>query len=184
MTFLLHGLTAWGRDHDATLNKVVRICRQANLKLNEDKCLFWCTSIPFFREVISWSGMSPNPKKVQVLVVMPPPKCKKELQLFLGIANYLSRFSLTIAEICKPRRSSHWWRKNSHGMACIRSYMTKPKTSGKIHAWKFSIKAPISGYRCLQCQPRVSLLQVGGGMKCRLDITPENTALHPIAFTR
>ena len=34
-------LIAWfddiGRDHDATVDKVLRICRQANLKLNKDK---------------------------------------------------------------------------------------------------------------------------------------------------
>ena len=41
------------RDHDAILNKVLRIYRQANLKLNKDKCLLLCTSIPFFGEVIS-----------------------------------------------------------------------------------------------------------------------------------
>ena len=41
------------RDHDATLNTLLRICRQASLKLNKDKCLFRCTSIPFFGEVIS-----------------------------------------------------------------------------------------------------------------------------------
>ena len=37
-----------GRDHDAILDKVLRIYRQANQKLNKDKCLFRCTSIPLF----------------------------------------------------------------------------------------------------------------------------------------
>ena len=27
-------------DHDATLDKVLRICRQANMKLSKEKCLF------------------------------------------------------------------------------------------------------------------------------------------------
>ena len=59
-----------GRDHDATLNKVLRICRQANLKLNKDKCLSWCTSIPFFWEVILQSGVNLHLRKVQALTVM------------------------------------------------------------------------------------------------------------------
>ena len=50
---LIVGFNDRCRDHDATFNKVLRICRQASLKVNEDKFLFWCTSIPFFREVIS-----------------------------------------------------------------------------------------------------------------------------------
>ena len=33
--------------------KVLRICRQANLKLNKDMHLFRGTSIPFFSKVIS-----------------------------------------------------------------------------------------------------------------------------------
>ena len=40
------------RHHDVTLNKVLRTCRQANLKLNKGKCLFRCTSILFLSEVI------------------------------------------------------------------------------------------------------------------------------------
>ena len=42
-----------GRDHNAPLNKVFRKCRQAYLKHNEEKCLFQCTSIPFFGKVTS-----------------------------------------------------------------------------------------------------------------------------------
>ena len=41
------------REHDATLSKVLRICRQANLKLNKDKCLFMGTNIPLFCEELS-----------------------------------------------------------------------------------------------------------------------------------
>ena len=53
---LIAGFDHMGRDYDATLNKVLRICRQANLKLNKDKCLFWSIGIPFFGEVmiIEW----------------------------------------------------------------------------------------------------------------------------------
>ena len=42
-----------GRDHNAILDVVLRICREANLKLNKDKCHFRCTSIPFFEDIIS-----------------------------------------------------------------------------------------------------------------------------------
>ena len=65
-----------GRDHDATLIiKVLRICRQANLKLNKDKCLFQCTSIPFFAEIMLQSRVSSHPRDVQALIAMPPHKC-------------------------------------------------------------------------------------------------------------
>ena len=79
-----------GRDHDATLDKVLRICRKVNLKLHKDKCLFICTSIPFLSEVIFWQGVSPDPRKIQALMDMPPLTSKKELQSSLSTINYLS----------------------------------------------------------------------------------------------
>ena len=55
-----------------------------------------------FGNIVSWYGMSPNPRKVQVLTNMAPPKSKKELLSFLGILNYLSKFSPMIAKVCGP----------------------------------------------------------------------------------
>ena len=46
--------------------------------------------------------MSPDPAKVKALTDMPPLKTKKELQLFLGIVNYLSKFSPMTAEVWEP----------------------------------------------------------------------------------
>ena len=100
--FLLAGFDELGRDHGTTLHKVLQICRQANLNLNKDKCLFRCTSIPFLSEVISWQGVRPDPRKVQTLTVLPPFKSKRELQSFLIILNYLSRILPVTAEICEP----------------------------------------------------------------------------------
>ena len=37
---LIAGLNVDGRGHDATLEQVLRRCRQGNLKLNKGKCLF------------------------------------------------------------------------------------------------------------------------------------------------
>ena len=35
---------------------------------------------------------------------MPPPNSKKELKAFLGIINYLGKFSPSTADICEPLR--------------------------------------------------------------------------------
>ena len=49
---LIAGFYKIGREHDATLNKVLKICIQTNLKFSKDKCLLRCTNITFFGEVI------------------------------------------------------------------------------------------------------------------------------------
>ena len=43
---LIAGFIDMGRDHDATLTKVLTICRQANLRLNKDKYLSHVQGIP------------------------------------------------------------------------------------------------------------------------------------------
>ena len=99
---LIAGFDEPGTDHNATLDKVLRICRQGNMKLNNDKCLFRCISILFFGEVISQQSVSLHHRIVQALTDMPPPKYKKELLSFLCILIYLSKISPVTAEVCKP----------------------------------------------------------------------------------
>ena len=91
-----------GMDHKETVKKVPQRCREDSLKLNKDKCHFRCTSIPYFGEVILRNGVQPDPQKIKALMEMPPSNNKKKLQAFLGIINYLSKFSPSTATICEP----------------------------------------------------------------------------------
>ena len=72
------GYEANGKNHDETLQKVLQICRQVNLKLNKDKCHFRCTSVPFFSEIISQHGVKPDPQKLKALMEMPSQKKTKK----------------------------------------------------------------------------------------------------------
>ena len=102
---LVIGYNKDGTDHDAAVHKVLRQCKEVNLKLNKDKCHFRCTSIPFFGKVISREGIQPDPQKIKALTDMLAPKNKKELQAFLGIINYLGKFSPDTADVCDPYKS-------------------------------------------------------------------------------
>ena len=101
---LVIGYEKDGTDHNETVNKVLKCCRDLNLKLNKEKCHFRCTALPFFSEVVSRDGMQPDPRKISALTETPTPKNKKELQAYLGIINYLSKFSPDMVEVCKPLR--------------------------------------------------------------------------------
>ena len=54
--------------------------------------------------MISRHGVSPNPANVKALTNMSAPKIKSEVQSFLGIVNYMSKFSSMTAEVCKLLR--------------------------------------------------------------------------------
>ena len=98
---LIAGFEDLGRDQNDTEKKVLEIYRKANVKLTKEKCHFRFSSIPFFGKVISWDSSRPDPRKFTVLIDMPPPKCRKELQSFLGMINYLSNLSPATAEACE-----------------------------------------------------------------------------------
>ena len=81
---------------------MLRWCKEVNLKLNKDKCHFRCMSILFFGKVVSREGIQPDPQEIKSLTDMPVPNNKRELQVFLGIINYLGKFSPGTADICDP----------------------------------------------------------------------------------
>ena len=99
---LVIGYDENGADHDAAVHKVLWQCEEVNLKLNKEKCHFRYTSMPFFEEVISREGVQPDPQKIKALTNMLAPNNKNELQAFLGIINYLVKFSPGTTDVCDP----------------------------------------------------------------------------------
>ena len=101
---LVKGYEKDGVDHEVAVYSKLEQCQDVNLKLNKDKFHFRCTSILFFGKVVSRKGIQPDPQKVRALTQMPAPKNKQEVQSFLGIINYLGKFSPGTAEVCEPLR--------------------------------------------------------------------------------
>ena len=49
-------------------------------------------------------GCKPAQTKVSAITFMPELSCKKEVQSFMGMINYLSKFSARLSEIFEPIR--------------------------------------------------------------------------------
>ena len=126
---LVIGYDEKGADHDVTFQKVLQQCEEVNLILNKEKCHFRCTSIPFFGKVKSWDGVQPDPQKIKVLTDMPVPNNKKELQAFLGIINYLGKFSRGTANVCDPLSKLTSSKVTWNGMCPTRYCSTKQNYS-------------------------------------------------------
>ena len=103
---LIAGFDEQGRDHDVTLDKLLRICRQAKLKLLKDKCLCRCTSIPFLGE-ISQQGVSLDPSNVKAQTDIPPPKRQHETAVVFGCTKLLYCIFTSNAEVCEPLLNGH-----------------------------------------------------------------------------
>ena len=80
-------------------------CVQEDIHLNLDKVKIDCLKVPFFGNVLSKDGLSPDTRKVKLIQQWPTPTNHKELQSFLGTVNYLSRFLAFLSDLHAPLQS-------------------------------------------------------------------------------
>ena len=64
-----------------------------NLTLNSEKIQFKQTQVSFYGHCWSKHGISPDRKKIQALKHMEFPPDKETMRSFLGMINYLNRYS-------------------------------------------------------------------------------------------
>ena len=91
-------------EHDRHLINFLNICRKNTLMLNPDKMQFRLPPVSFFGHQWSAKGLSPDPKKVAAVKRMDLPEDVETMQSFLGLVNYLKRFSPRLAELSEPLR--------------------------------------------------------------------------------
>ena len=99
---LIWGNEPDGSDHYKAFQAVLDTTRQNNLKLNIDKIQYHHKKVIFFGETYTVNGHSPMPDKVKAITEMTTPTSVTGLQRFLGICNFLSKFSPRMAEISEP----------------------------------------------------------------------------------
>ena len=92
------------RDHDIALTNLLATARKSNIRLNYDKLAYKKTEVEFFGETYTTDGRKPAQSKVTAIVEMPPPTSKKQVQSFIGMINYLSKFSARLSELAEPIR--------------------------------------------------------------------------------
>lgn len=78
--------------HILHVRKVLELLMAADLQVNPEKCEFHKRKVEFLGYVISPEGISMDPKKVEVILAWPSPKSVRDIQVFLGFANFYRRF--------------------------------------------------------------------------------------------
>ena len=92
------------KDHDQAPTTLLETARQCNVRLNYEKLQYKQTEVEFFGETYTVDGCKPAKGKVQAIAKMSALTCKKEVQSFLGMINYLSKFSARLSELALPTR--------------------------------------------------------------------------------
>ena len=86
-------------EHDRNFLAFMEKSMENNLILNLEKVQFKQSQVSFYGHIWSKHGISPDPKKIQALKHMEFPPDKETMRSFLGMINYLNRYSSLSAHL-------------------------------------------------------------------------------------
>ena len=92
-------------EHDRNFLAFMEKCMENSLTLNAEKIQFKQKQVSFYGHIWSDQGISPDPKKIQALKHMEFPPDKETMRSFLGMINYLNRYSALSAHLAAPLSS-------------------------------------------------------------------------------
>ncbi len=99
---LVHGTN--DRQHDVALLMLFHAARLNGIKFNSRKMQFKTTEVKFYGQVITPQGMQLDNTHTEAIREMEPPKDKATLQSFLGMVNYMKRYTKELTKLCHPLR--------------------------------------------------------------------------------
>ena len=88
--------------HLTRLEEVFERLRAANLKLKPEKCKLFARRVKYLGHVVSDEGVEVDEDKIVAIRDWPTPRCKRDVQAFLGTCGYYRRFISKYSEISRP----------------------------------------------------------------------------------
>ena len=90
------------QDHMDNLIMSFERLREYNLKLKPRKCFFFQKKVPFLGKLATTEGIAIDPNKVKAVTNWPIPTCTRDVESFLGFANYHRTHIKEYANIAGP----------------------------------------------------------------------------------
>lgn len=90
------------KKHVKHVSKVLARLQHAGLFLDINKCEFFVTSVKYLKLIITTEGVMMDPQKIEAILNWKSPKNVKNVQTFLGFANFYKKFILGYSKIIVP----------------------------------------------------------------------------------
>ena len=103
------------KEHQTHIRKVLAALQKARLQADINKCEFHVTKISYLGLIISTKGIRMDPKKVEAVQNWETPTCVRNVQAFIGFANFYCRFIRVFSNVVcfiiatiKKKTTFHW----------------------------------------------------------------------------
>ena len=89
-------------EHVQHVRKVLQKLQTAGLFLDINKCEFHTTEVRYLGLIITTQGLKMEPQKINAIVTWQPPRGLRDVQAFLGFANFYRRFINNYSKLAAP----------------------------------------------------------------------------------
>ena len=90
------------KGHNEIVAEVIRRLEENDLYVKLEKCKWKVRKVGFLGIVIGPEGIKMEEEKVKGVMEWLTPKCVKDIQKFLGLANYYCQFIESFASVARP----------------------------------------------------------------------------------
>ena len=161
-------------EHHRYVKEVLRCLCKAGLYAKAEECEFHSESVEYLGYILSPSGLTMSDDKVKIIQNWPEPKKVKDIQFFLGFANFYHWFIFNYLDIVIPLTCLTWkdipWKFNSSCQDAFNS-LKKAFTS-----------APILTHWIPNAQLIVETNASNYALATILSVVNEDNEDHPVAF--
>ncbi|KAF1315473.1 Pol protein, partial [Globisporangium splendens] len=136
------------------LRQVFQVMRENKLYANLKKCIFFAPEIPVLGCFVGKHGVRVDPEKVKAIDDWPVPQNVKQLRQWLGLANYLHKYTRNYAALVQPltqllKKDIEWEWSSDHQAAFAevkRSLREAPVLAIANHDKPFHVVCDASDY--------------------------------------
>ena len=90
------------KDHTTLVRKVLQRLRDLQMAISLEESVFHVKTVDFLGYVVATDRVTMNEKKVEMIKAWKPPTSVREVQIFMGFANFYRRFIKKFSDICTP----------------------------------------------------------------------------------
>ena len=120
------------KDHIKLVQKVLDRLVQHDLAVSLKKSVFHQKEDEFLGYIVKTSGVTMSDRKVKSVQNWAHPRSVKEVQIFIGLANFYRRFIKDFSKVCKPitetlkgnPKDFHWGREPKEGLEELKKRLT------------------------------------------------------------